>query len=65
MRGSMHSSKEIELGQTSSGRAWVIYRLQSLPAGKLVNVINRILKGDDGLVNPLNRFKKETRTGNS
>lgn len=49
----MRSSTNTAANELYSRQAWVSYRLQSLPASKMAVVVNRILSGDDILINPL------------
>ena len=49
----MRTSSNTTTNELYSRRAWVSYRLQSMPASKMAKVVNRILSGDDILINPL------------
>jgi len=51
----MYLSEGHSSGEILRSQAWALYRLQSLPAAKLILVVNRILRGDDILLNPLCR----------
>jgi hypothetical protein len=57
--GSMYTLKNTSHGDACTRQSWALYRLQSLPTTKLIRVVNRILKGDDILVNPLGNIEKE------
>jgi len=51
----MYTPKNLNLGEICASNSWVLYRLQSLPTTKLVKVVNRILKGEETLLNPLKK----------
>ena len=55
----MYTLSNSSHGDVRTHQSWALYRLQSLPTTKLIRVINRILKGDDTLVNPLGTEEKE------
>jgi hypothetical protein len=55
----MYTLKSSSHGDVCARQSWALYRLQSLPTSKLIKVVNRILKGDDTLVNPLGDNAKE------
>ncbi len=51
----MYTSKNNDSGRERVKHAWALYRLQSIPPSKLATIINRILRGDDALINSLDR----------